>query len=243
MLDRVEYPQTFAQTTSASHREREHSAWLRSVTTLSPRAMRNWRASHADSFFVDPGEHGVDCGDQQRQRRAGRVARVVFLRRRDPASVEPRWQAALEAIGAIALLAYSVHTADPDPRIGIAWTGAGERGAGPVATERDAWSPLSPETGRATRGAGQERSLAPARDGPARRNRGCTRTRSRSAAGQRDDAAQDVRSVAGQHRSQQPYRRTFHCRQRRVRGRGLHPQRRDWATASSRLGCGPTKSR
>ena len=32
-----------------------------------------------------------------------------------------RWQAALEAIGAIGLLAYSTRTADPNPHIGIAW--------------------------------------------------------------------------------------------------------------------------
>ena len=81
VLDRVEYPLTFAQNQPASHRQHGGGPdCVRDGAVAACRCGTGARSSLAN-LCGDYREHGVDRGDRRRQRRAGRVDCVVFLRR------------------------------------------------------------------------------------------------------------------------------------------------------------------
>ena len=63
VLDGGEYPQTFARTLPL-HIASMTLGVVALIATLSPRAMRNWRAIALAIGASDSGDHGVDCGDQ-----------------------------------------------------------------------------------------------------------------------------------------------------------------------------------
>jgi two-component system, sensor histidine kinase and response regulator len=120
MLDRAEYPTTFSITLPL-HIASMSFGLAALVATMSPRTMRNWRAITLIAFsslLVSTASIAVINSDSEML-----VASIVlfFYGAGTLLPWNARWQAALEAIGALGLLAYSARTADPNPRIGIAW--------------------------------------------------------------------------------------------------------------------------
>jgi PAS domain S-box-containing protein len=120
LLDGVEYPQTFARTLPL-HIASMALALLAVIATFSPRAMRNWRAialAICASILVITAWIGAINSDGDVL-----VASILlsFLGSGALIPWSPRWQAAFNASGALALLGYSTHTTDPNPRIAISW--------------------------------------------------------------------------------------------------------------------------
>ena len=169
LLDRVEYPQTLARTLPL-HVAIVAFGVAALVLTLSPRAMRNWQAvTLLILASIMAATASIALINSDSDVLVASLAMSFFA----AGTLLPwntRWQAALEAIGALALLAYSARTADPNPRLGIAWM---------VLVSAALWSQLSAVLGARYRrkladqlaDAGPERSLAQARDIPARGNR------------------------------------------------------------------------
>ena len=121
LLDRVEYPQTFARTLPL-HIASITLGLVAGVATLSPRAMRNWRAialAICSSILAITAWIGAINSDDDVL-----VASILlsFLGSGTLIPWNPRWQAALNVSGALALLGYQAQTADPNPRIAISWT-------------------------------------------------------------------------------------------------------------------------
>jgi PAS domain S-box-containing protein len=119
-LDRGEYPQTFAITLPL-HIASVTFGLAALIATLSARAMRHWRAITLilfSSLLASTASIAVVNRD------SNVLVASLLLFFFGAGSLLPwnaRYQAALEGIGAIGLLAYSSQTTDPNPRIGIAW--------------------------------------------------------------------------------------------------------------------------
>jgi PAS domain S-box-containing protein len=120
VLDGVEYPLTFAGTLPL-HIASMALALIAVMATLSPWAMRHWRAIAlaicASILAITAWIGAINSnGDVL-------VASILlsFLGSGALIPWSPRWQAAFNASGALALLGYSTHTADPNPRIAISW--------------------------------------------------------------------------------------------------------------------------
>jgi PAS domain S-box-containing protein len=121
IFDRVEHPLTFANT-SPLHIACITIGLIALATALSPRALRNWRAIWLLIFtaiLACTTRMSVIDGDCDVL-----VTSIVLLFFSAGALVpwSPRWQAALEASGAIAMLGYSMHSADPRSSLTIDWT-------------------------------------------------------------------------------------------------------------------------
>jgi PAS domain S-box-containing protein len=119
-LDRGEYPQTFAITLPL-HIASVTFGLAALIATLSPPAMRNWRAITL-ILFSSLLASAVSIAVVNRDSDMLVASLLLFFF--GAGTLLPwtaRWQAALEGIGATGLLAYSSQTADPNPRIGIAW--------------------------------------------------------------------------------------------------------------------------
>ena len=145
LLDRVEYPQTFARTLPL-HVAIVAFGVAAFVLTLSPRAMRKWQAVTLVIFAsIMAATTSIALINSDSDVLVASLA-LSFFAAGTLLPWNTRWQAALEAIGAIALLAYSVQTADPNPRLGIAWM---------VLVSAALWSQLS-----AVQGARYRRKLA-----------------------------------------------------------------------------------
>jgi len=120
VLDRVEYPLTFAKT-SPLHIANMAVALVALMVTLSPRATRHWRplalAICAVTIAGTAWIAAID-GDSDVL-----VASIVLFFFSGGALLpwSPRWQTAVEAIGALALLGCSIQAADPGSRFAIAW--------------------------------------------------------------------------------------------------------------------------
>ena len=99
------------------------------IATLSPRAMRNWRAFALIIFASIIASAASDCGD--RRDSDVLVASIVlfFFGAGTLLPWGPRWQAALEAIGALAIVGVLDADRRPESRIGDRLDGACERGA------------------------------------------------------------------------------------------------------------------
>ncbi len=120
VLDGVEYPQTFARTLPL------HIASITLglgalMATLSPWIMRNWRPialAICASILAITAWIGAIDGDGDVL-----LASILlsFLASGALVPWNPRWQAAFNLSGALALLGYSMHAADPNPRIAISW--------------------------------------------------------------------------------------------------------------------------
>ncbi len=121
VLGRIVYPHNFART-SPFHVAGVTLGLIALVTALSPRAMRNWRlisllvytaiiASTAFMTVIDG-----DCDPL--------VASIVLFSFGAGAMLPwgPRWQAALEVGGAIAMIGYSMHTPDTTLSVANDWT-------------------------------------------------------------------------------------------------------------------------
>ncbi|MGB9383000.1 PAS domain S-box protein [Candidatus Binatus sp.] len=145
LLDRVEYPQTLARTLPL-HVAIVAFGVAALVLTLSPRAMRNWQAlTLLILASIMAATASIALINSDSDVLVASLAMSFFA----AGTLLPwnaRWQAALEAIGALALLAYSARTADPNPRLGIAWM---------VLVSAGLWSQLS-----AVLGARYRRKLA-----------------------------------------------------------------------------------
>ena len=121
VLDKSEYPQTFAQTVPL-HGANIALGLVELMTTLSPCAMRIWRANAlavCSIIMLSMASIGAINSNSDVL-----VASIVLFFFGAGALVpwSPRWQAALGVAGALALLGYSMQTADPNPRIAISWT-------------------------------------------------------------------------------------------------------------------------
>jgi PAS domain S-box-containing protein len=121
VLDRGEYPQTLARTLPL-HIANITLGLVALMTTLSPRAMRNWRAialAACSVVMLSMARIAAINGNSDVL-----IASIVvfFFAAGVLVPWNPRWQAALEATGVLALLLYSMQTADPNPRIAISWT-------------------------------------------------------------------------------------------------------------------------
>jgi PAS domain S-box-containing protein len=121
VLGRIVYPLTFAKT-SPFHIASITLGLIAFATALSPRAMRNWRAisllvctaiiaSTAFMTLIDG-----DCDPL--------VLSIMLLFFGAGALLpwSPRWQAALEVGGAIAMLGYSMHATDSTSSVTLDWT-------------------------------------------------------------------------------------------------------------------------
>ena len=120
VLDGGEYPQTFARTLPLHIASVTFGA-VAFIATLSPRAMRTWRAITL-IVFSSILASGASIALVNRDSDMLVASLVLFFF--GAGTLLPwstRWQALLEAIGFVGLLAYSAQTADPNPRIGIAW--------------------------------------------------------------------------------------------------------------------------
>jgi len=120
VLDGVEYPQTFARTLPL-HIASITLGLVAVMATLSPWIMRNWRpvalAICASILAITAWIGAIDSdGDVL-------LASILlsFLGSGARVPWNPRWQVAFNVSGALALLGYSMHTADPNPRIAISW--------------------------------------------------------------------------------------------------------------------------
>jgi two-component system sensor histidine kinase/response regulator len=121
LLDRIEYPLSFART-APLHIAGMVVGIVAFMTTMSPRAMQNWRfialatctAVIASSAWIAVIESDSDV----------LVTSILmfFFAAGALVSWSPRWQAALAASGATGLFWYSRFTADPNRHIAIAWT-------------------------------------------------------------------------------------------------------------------------
>ena len=121
VLGRVVYPLTFART-SPFHIASITLGLIAFVTALTPRAMRNWRAITllvCTAIFASTAYMSVIDGDCDPL-----VPSIVLFFFGAGALLPwgPRWQAALEVGGAIALLGYSMHAADPASSVTLDWT-------------------------------------------------------------------------------------------------------------------------
>ncbi len=121
VLDRVEYPLLFPRT-GPLHLVSISLGLMGLMTALSPRAMRHWRAV---ALFVTAGLIVI-------------TARIAVIDRNSDVMVAstvlsffaagallpwtPRYQAALGASGAIAMLGYSMQAADSNSSLAIEWT-------------------------------------------------------------------------------------------------------------------------
>ncbi len=120
VLDGVEYPQTFARTLPL-HIASITLGLVAIIATLSPRAMRNWRAialAVCSLILLSTAWIAAINGNSDVL-----LASILLFFFGAGALVpwNPRWQAALEAMGALALLAYSIRTSDPNARIATNW--------------------------------------------------------------------------------------------------------------------------
>jgi len=120
MLDRVEYPLTFAQTRSL-HIANVAVALIALMLALSPRAARYWRPLSITIYaVVIAGTAWIAAIDGDSDVLVASIA-LFFFSGGALLPWSPRWQAAVEAIGALVLLGYSMHGADPGSRLAIAW--------------------------------------------------------------------------------------------------------------------------
>jgi len=120
VLDAVEYPQTFARTLPL-HIASMTLGLVAIMATLSPRALRNWRAivlAICTSLMAITVWIGVINSDGDVL-----IASLLlsFLGTGALIPWSPRWQAAFNASGGLAMLGYSMQTADPNPRLAISW--------------------------------------------------------------------------------------------------------------------------
>ena len=120
-LDRIEYPLTFPRT-GLLHAASISLGLIALVAAMSPRSMRNWRAfalficvaiiASAARIAVIDGDCDVLVGSI-----------VLFLFAAGTLLPwGPRFQAALGASAALAMLGYSIHAADPNSSLVIDWT-------------------------------------------------------------------------------------------------------------------------
>ena len=121
VLDRIVYPNMFART-SPFHIASITLGLIAFATALSPRAMRNWRAISLliyTAIIVSTAFMAVIDGECDPL-----VLSIVLLFFGAGALLpwSPRWQAALEMGGAIAMLGYSMHTADTASSVTLDWT-------------------------------------------------------------------------------------------------------------------------
>ena len=121
LLDRAEYPQNFALT-STLHVASIVLGLLALAAALSPLAILRWRplalAVCSSSIAITAWIAVVDSDSDV-------LVAAIFLFFFGAGAVipwNPRWQAALEASGLLALLAYSTITANPGSNLAIAWT-------------------------------------------------------------------------------------------------------------------------
>ena len=120
VLDGGEFPHTFARTLPL-HIVGIALGLAAFMQTLSPRAMRSWRAislaicwaclACTASIAVINGNSDVLVGSIV----------LLFFGTGSLIPWSPRWQVALEASGAIALLAYTMQTADSSSKLSISW--------------------------------------------------------------------------------------------------------------------------
>ncbi|HEY9159081.1 hybrid sensor histidine kinase/response regulator [Candidatus Binatus sp.] len=121
VLDSVQYPQTFARTLPL-HNASMLLGLVALMATFSPRAMRNDRAiavAICASFLAITAWIGVINSD------ADVLVASILLSFLGSAALipwSPRWQAVFYVSGMLALLGYSMETADPNPRIALSWT-------------------------------------------------------------------------------------------------------------------------
>jgi len=120
LLDGGEYPQTFARTTPF-HIASVILGLLAMAVTMSPRAMRSWRTFLLVIFLsvlASTARIAVINSDSDVL-----VASIVLFFFSAGALVpwSPRWQAALEGSGALALFAYSIQSADPASSLTLDW--------------------------------------------------------------------------------------------------------------------------
>ena len=109
MLDSVQYPQTFARTLPL-HIASIALGLVVPVASLSPRALRNWRAialAVCSAIMLSMAWIATINGNSDVL-----VASIVLFFFGAGALIpwNPRWQAALEGTGALALLGYSMQT-------------------------------------------------------------------------------------------------------------------------------------
>jgi PAS domain S-box-containing protein len=121
VLGRIEYPLTFAKT-GPFHVVSITLGLIAFATALSPRAMRNWRAISLVflmAIFASTAFMTVIDGDCDPL-----VASIVLFSFGAGAMLPwgPRWQAALEVGGVIAMTGYSTHTADTTLSVANDWT-------------------------------------------------------------------------------------------------------------------------
>ena len=121
VLGRVVYPQNFART-SPFHFANVMLGLIALATALSPRAMRNWRAISLliyTAIIASTAFMTVIDGDCDPL-----VASIVLFSFGAGAMLpwSPRWQAALEVGGTIAMIGYSTHTADTTLSVANDWT-------------------------------------------------------------------------------------------------------------------------
>ena len=120
ILDGADFSQTFARTLPF-HIANMTLVAAGIIASLSPTAMRHWRAiTLVVSASILFGAMQIAVID-----RDGHVlvTSIVLLFFGAGALIpwNPRWQAALEAAGALALFGYAMQTPDPSPRLAIAW--------------------------------------------------------------------------------------------------------------------------
>ncbi len=121
LLDRAEYPQNF-RLTSTLHVAGIVLALLALAASLSPWAIGRWRplalAMCSSSIAITAWIAVVDSDSDVL------VASILLLFLGAGSSIpwNPRWQAALETSGLLALLGYSTITANPGSNLAIAWT-------------------------------------------------------------------------------------------------------------------------
>jgi PAS domain S-box-containing protein len=121
LLDRAEYPQNFPLT-STLHVAGIVLALLALAASLSPWAIGRWRplalAMCSSSIAITAWIAVIDSDSDVL------VASILLLFLGAGSSIpwNPRWQAALETSGLLALLGYSTITANPGSNLAIAWT-------------------------------------------------------------------------------------------------------------------------
>jgi PAS domain S-box-containing protein len=121
VLDRVEYSPAYA-TTLPLHIAGVTMGLVALMTTLSPRAMRHWRANTLALFAAIIASTAWIAVINSDGDVLVKSIWLCFFGAGTLLPWKPRWQAALEAIGALALFAYSMKTADPDSHLAVAWT-------------------------------------------------------------------------------------------------------------------------
>ncbi len=121
VLDAAEHQQMFARTLPL-HIASMALGLVALMTTLSPRAMRNWQAltlALFASIIASTAWIAVINSDGDVLVKS---LWLCFFGAGVLLPWSPRWQAALEAVGALALLAYSTQTSDPNSHLAVAWT-------------------------------------------------------------------------------------------------------------------------